>query len=89
MSHRVGSSDTPWSMSHVAWLGLLGQWPRLGPHWELLGLPHSMEAGFQEQSASWKEGGTGHLYEWVTVSFLLCSADQANTSPTELQGEAA
>ena len=76
-----GGSDAPWTMSHVAWLGAQGRWPRLAPHWELLGLPHSMEAGFQEQGASWKEGDTGHLHEWVTVSLLRCSAGQANTKP--------
>lgn len=84
-----GGSDAPWTMSHVAWLGAQGRWPRLAPHWELLGLPHSMEAGFQEQGASWKEGDTGHLHEWVTVSLLRCSAGQANTKPPQLQGEAA
>lgn len=48
-----------------------------------------MEAGFQEQGASWKEGDTEHLYEWVTVSLLWCSAGQANTKHPQLQGEAA
>lgn len=33
---------------HGPWLGTRGQWPRLGPHRELPGLPHSMEPGFQE-----------------------------------------
>ena len=83
---HLGGSDAPRTVSHMAWLGARGQWPWLGPHWELPGLPHSMEAGFQEQGASWKERGTGHLYEWVTVSLLRCSAGQANAKPHPAPG---